>query len=232
MDFQWTQDQVDLKNMTQEFIAKEVVAIRLWRDGCRCAGCVRDCRKSSMKWGLLNLIVPEEYGGPGLDALTVAVLYEEIGKGCAGVATSIAANALAAYPVLLLGTEEQKKFFFDKLNEGKLAAFALTEPNAGSDAGGVVTSAVKDGNEYVLNGNKCFITNASSADIFVVFANTRKVAGIRGLTAFHSGERNSGLFCRKKRRENGNLRVRYLRTDSRWRASVGRTSRRSRGRRV
>ena len=153
--------------------------------------------------GLLNLIVPEEYGGPGLEALTVALLYEEIGKGCAGVATSIAANALAAYPILLLGTEAQKKFFFEKLNEGKLAAFALTEPNAGSDAGGVVTSAVKDGNEYVLNGNKCFITNASSAEVFVIFANTRKTAGIRGLTAFILEKGTPGFSVGKKEEKMG-----------------------------
>ena len=201
MDFQWTQDQVDLKNMTQEFIAKEVAPYAGEMDA---AGGLRLGLQDKLHgMGLLNLIVPEEYGGPGLDALTIALLYEEIGKGCAGVATSIAANALAAYPVLLLGTEEQKKFFFDKLNEGKLAAFALTEPNAGSDAGGVVTSAVKDGNEYVLNGNKCFITNASSAEIFVVFANTRKAAGIRGLTAFILEKGTPGFSVGKKEEKMG-----------------------------
>ena len=201
MDFQWTQDQVDLKNMTQEFIAKEVAPYAGEMDA---AGGLRlGLQDKFHEMGLLNLIVPEEYGGPGLDALTIALLYEEIGKGCAGVATSIAANALAAYPVLLLGTEEQKKFFFDKLNEGKLAAFALTEPNAGSDAGGVVTSAVKDGNEYVLNGNKCFITNASSAEIFVVFANTRKAACIRGLTAFILEKGTPGFSVGKKEEKMG-----------------------------
>lgn len=93
--------------------------------------------------GLLNVIVPEEYGGPGLDSVTVAVIYEELGKGCAGVATSMAANSLASYPILIAGTEEQKQAHCDLLNDGKLAAFALTEPGAGSDAGGVATSAVK-----------------------------------------------------------------------------------------
>ena len=78
--------------------------------------------------GLLNVIVPEEYGGPGLDSVTVAVIYEELGKGCAGVATSMAANSLASYPILIAGTEEQKQAHCDLLNDGKLAAFALTEP--------------------------------------------------------------------------------------------------------
>lgn len=91
----------------------------------------------------MNVIVPEEYGGPGLDSVTVAVIYEELGKGCAGVATSMAANSLASYPILIAGTEEQKQAHCDLLNDGKLAAFALTEPGAGSDAGGVATSAVK-----------------------------------------------------------------------------------------
>ena len=201
MNFQWTQDQVDLKNMTQEFIAKEVAPYAGEMDA---AGGMRPgLQEKFHEMGLLNLIVPEEYGGPGLEALTVALLYEEIGKGCAGVATSIAANALAAYPILLLGTEAQKKFFFEKLNEGKLAAFALTEPNAGSDAGGVVTSAVKDGNEYVLNGNKCFITNASSAEVFVIFANTRKTAGIRGLTAFILEKGTPGFSVGKKEEKMG-----------------------------
>ena len=109
MDFQWTQDQVDLKNMTQEFIAKEVAPYAGEMDA---AGGMRPgLQEKFHEMGLLNLIVPEEYGGPGLDAMTVALLYEEIGKGCAGVATSIAANALAAYPVLLLGTDAQKSSF-------------------------------------------------------------------------------------------------------------------------
>ena len=177
------EEQKMLRDSIKEFIDKEVVPNRE-RFEHKDYALTEEVMRKLGEMGVLGIAVPEEYGGPGLDAMTVALLYEEIGKGCAGVATSIAANALAAYPVLLLGTDAQKKFFFDKLNEGKLAAFALTEPNAGSDAGGVVTSAVKDGNEYVLNGNKCFITNASNAEIFVVFANTRKAAGIRGLTAF------------------------------------------------
>jgi len=136
--------------------------------------------------GLFSVVIPEEYGGAGLDALTIAALYEEIGKGCAGVATTVAANALASYPVIIAGTEAQKKKYFDVLAEGNLAAFALTEPGTGSDAGSVSTRAVKteDGKGYVLNGTKCFITNGALAEMFVVFANTRKTGGIRGLTAF------------------------------------------------
>ena len=100
------------------------------------------------------------------------------------MATSIAANALASYPILIAGNDEQKKYQCDLLNNGGLAAFALTEPDAGSDAGGVSTKAVKEGDHYVLNGSKVFITNGGIADSFLVFANTRKTGGIRGLTCF------------------------------------------------
>ena len=136
--------------------------------------------------GLLNVIVPEEYGGLGLDSVTVAMMYEELGKGCAGVATSMAANALATAPVLLAGTDEQKRMWCDVLNDGGLAAFALTEPGAGSDAGSVSTRAVhdKENKTYTLNGTKAFITNGGIADIYLIFANTRKDGGIRGLTSF------------------------------------------------
>lgn len=182
MDFNLTPDQLDLKAMVQDFVAKEITpfALQMDKEGKMYPGLLQKIDEV----GLLNLVVPEEYDGPGLDAVTIGLMYEELGKGCAGVATSIAANALAGYPVLLLGTEEQKKKFFSVINDGKLAAFALTEPGAGSDAGAVATTAVKDGDEYILNGTKCFITNAGLAEIFVIFANTRKSAGIRGLTAF------------------------------------------------
>lgn len=123
--------------------------------------------------GILNLVVPEEYDGPGLDALSIALIYEELGKGCAGIATSAAANALAFYPVVVAGNDAQKRKMFDALNDGKLAAFALTEPNAGSDAGKVATTAVRDGEYYVLNGTKCFITNGGYP-ISIPFLPTRE----------------------------------------------------------
>lgn len=182
MDFNFTPDQLDLKTMVQDFVAKEITpfALEMDKEGKMYPGLLQKIDEV----GLLNLVVPEEYDGPGLDAVTIGLMYEELGKGCAGVATSIAANALAGYPVVLLGSDEQKKKFFSVINEGNLAAFALTEPGAGSDAGAVATTAVKDGDDYILNGTKCFITNAALAEIFVIFANTRKSAGIRGLTAF------------------------------------------------
>ena len=120
--------------------------------------------------GLTQTSVPKEYGGAGLDLLTVALIMEEIAKGCSGVATVCAANALASYPVLFARTDDQQKELFDCLNQGGMACFALTEPGAGSDAGAVSCKAKKVEGGYILNGTKCFITNAPIADKFVVFA--------------------------------------------------------------
>ena len=110
--------------------------------------------------GLLNLVVPEEYGGPGLDSVTIAMIYEELGKGCVGVATSIAANALASYPILIAGNDEQKKYQCDLLNNGGLAAFALTEPDAGSDAGGVSTKPSRKATIMSLTGARSLLLMA------------------------------------------------------------------------
>ena len=201
MDFNFTPDQIALKKMAQELVAKEITPYVHEMD-----------EKSEMRPGLieklnaagiLSLVVPEEYDGPGLDALSIALIYEELGKGCAGVATSAAANALASYPVVVAGSDMQKQKMFDALNSGKLAAFALTEPNAGSDAGGVSTTAVKDGEDYILNGTKCFITNGGISDIYTVFANARKSAGIRGLTAFIVDRNTPGFSVGKKENKMG-----------------------------
>ena len=182
MDFAFTEEQLELKAMVKDFVDKEIVPYTEEMDKENHAR--PEIFQKAGEMGLLNLVVPEEYGGPGLDSITVAMIYEELGKGCAGIATSIAANALASYPILIGGNDEQKKYQCDLLNEGKLAAFALTEPGAGSDAGAVSTKAVKEGDHYILNGSKVFITNGGIADSVLVFANTRKSGGIRGLTCF------------------------------------------------
>lgn len=201
MDFNFTPDQLALKKMAQDFVAKEVTPYALEMDekGELMPGLLKKFDEA----GMLNLIVPEEYDGPGLDAVSIAMIYEELGKGCAGVATTIAANSLASYPVLIMGTDEQKQKMFSVLNSGKLAAFALTEPGAGSDAGAVATTAVKDGDDYILNGTKCFITNGGIAEIYVIFANARKTAGIRGLTAFIVDRSTPGFSTGKKENKMG-----------------------------
>lgn len=201
MEFSFTPDQLALKKIAQDFVAKEITPYALEMDK---AGRLREGLLEKLdEAGMLSLAVPEEFDGPGLDAISIALMYEELGKGCAGIATAVAANALASYPVILAGTDEQKQKFFSVINDGNLAAFALTEPGAGSDAGAVATAATKDGDHYILNGTKCFITNGGLADIYVIFANARKSAGIRGLTAFIVEKGTPGFSVGKEEHKMG-----------------------------
>lgn len=201
MNFNFSEDQLALKKIAQDLVAKEIAPYALEMD--KAAAMRPGLLEKLNQAGMLNLPIPEEYDGPGLDAISIALVYEELGKGCAGVATSIAANALASYPVVLAGSDEQKQKFFSVINDGKLAAFALTEPGAGSDAGAVATTAVKDGDDYILNGTKCFITNGGLADIYVIFANARKSAGVRGLTAFIVEKGTPGFSVGKEEHKMG-----------------------------
>lgn len=203
MDFALNEEQLELQEMVREFVEKEITPYAAEMDA---ENHMRDgLIDKANEMGLLNVIVPEELDGPGLDSISVATIYEELGKGCAGVATSLAANSLATVPVLLAGTDEQKKMYCDILNNGGLAAFALTEPGAGSDAGGVSTRAVhnKEEGTYTLNGTKMFITNGGLAEIFLVFANTRKTGGIRGLTALIVPKDTPGFSVGKKENKMG-----------------------------
>lgn len=203
MDFALNEEQLELQEMVRDFVEKEITPYAAEMDA---ENHMRDgLIDKANEMGLLNVIVPEELDGPGLDSISVATIYEELGKGCAGVATSLAANSLATVPVLLAGTDEQKKMYCDVLNNGGLAAFALTEPGAGSDAGGVSTRAVhnKEEGTYTLNGTKMFITNGGLAEIFLVFANTRKTGGIRGLTAFIVPKDTPGFSVGKKENKMG-----------------------------
>lgn len=203
MDFALNEEQLELQEMVREFVEKEITPYAAEMDA---ENHMRDgLIDKANEMGLLNVIVPEELDGPGLNSISVATIYEELGKGCAGVATSLAANSLATVPVLLAGTDEQKKMYCDVLNNGGLAAFALTEPGAGSDAGGVSTRAVhnKEEGTYTLNGTKMFITNGGLAEIFLVFANTRKTGGIRGLTAFIVPKDTPGFSVGKKENKMG-----------------------------
>lgn len=134
---------------------------------------------------LLGLSVPEEYGGSGADMLTYCLVVEEVARACASTSLIIAAQELGLMPILLGGSEEQKRKYLPKIAKGEyICAFGLTEPNAGSDAGGIRTRAKREGDEYVLNGNKCFITNGGIADVYVIFAKTDSDGGLKGISAF------------------------------------------------
>ena len=135
--------------------------------------------------GLMNPHIPDDYGGPGLSAFEQILIGEELAWGCSGIATSIVANILGSLPVLLAGSDEQKREWLPPLlEEPLLCSFALTEPGAGSDVSAIQTTAELRDRDYVLNGSKMFITNAGQAAWFVVFASTDRDAAHRGLSAF------------------------------------------------
>jgi len=142
---------------------------------------VKVLRESDM----FGIYLPEEYGGLGGGVMELCLAVEEMSRVCGGMALSLAATALASFPILLFGSNEQKQKYLPDLASGKhLAAFALTEPDAGSDAGATKTTARLEGDHYILNGTKCFITNGSVADIITVIAMTDKSRGSRGASAF------------------------------------------------
>ncbi|MEK9149442.1 MAG: acyl-CoA dehydrogenase [Candidatus Desantisbacteria bacterium] len=148
---------------------------------------------------LFGLYIPEKYGGFGGGTLELCLATEEFSKACGGVAVSYAATALGAYPILLYGTEEQKQKYLPDIASGKtLAAFAITEPEAGSDASSVKTQATKDGDFYVLNGTKQWITNGGEAGVYTVIAMTNKDKGARGLSCFIVEKGTPGFSFGKK----------------------------------
>ncbi len=153
---------------------------------------------------LFGLYIPEEYGGMGGGCFELCLATEQISRACGGVAVSYAASGLGAYPILLFGTHEQKQKYLPDIATGKkLAAFALTEANAGSDAGGTQTTAVLDGDHYILNGTKQWITNGGEAETYTVIAMTNKAKGSRGASAFIVEKGWEGFEFGKKEKKMG-----------------------------
>lgn len=174
MNFELTKEQAMIKKMVRDF-AESVIRPRAIEIDTTAAFPI-DIFEQMGEFGLLGIPFPEEYGGSGGDTLSYALAVEEIGRICGSTGLSYAAAvSLGASPIYYFGTEEQKQQFLTPLAEGKaLGAFGLTEPNAGSDAGGTKTTAVKENDEFVINGEKCFITNASFAKTLIVTAVTDK----------------------------------------------------------
>ena len=153
---------------------------------------------------LFALFVPEEYGGLGKGVLDLCIVVEELSKACAGVSVTYAASALGTYPIILFGSEEQKKKYLPAIAKGeKLTAFGLTESDAGSDAGGIRTAAVRDGDYYILNGNKQWITNGGEAEIYTIIALTDRAKGSRGASAFIVEKDTPGFGFGKKENKMG-----------------------------
>lgn len=185
MDFSLTKEQQMIKEMVREFAEKEIKPIAIELDAKSMFA--EDVFKKMGKLGLLGIPFPEEYGGSGGDTISYAIAVEEVGKACGGTGLSYAAAvSLGASPIYYFGTEEQKQKYLVPITTGEtLAAFGLTEPNAGSDAGGTRTTAVLDGDEYVINGEKTWITNASySRTVTVTAVSGKDTKGKNIISAF------------------------------------------------
>ncbi|MBI2856911.1 MAG: acyl-CoA dehydrogenase family protein, partial [Chloroflexi bacterium] len=183
MDFALTEEQKMFQTMVRDFATRELAPEAAKRDEEAIFPAAAFRKMGEL--GLLGAAFPEEYGGSGGDVVQQVILAEEVCKVEAGVGTSVLASlSLCAYPTYKFGNEETKRQYIPDLAQGKkIGCFALTEPGAGSDATAIQTTASKDGDGYVLNGSKIFITNGSEADVVTVFATLDKTLKHRGIVA-------------------------------------------------
>src|SRR3954449_10231541 len=183
VSFALTDEQKELRALAREFAAKEIRPVAAEHD-VHMRHPVEVIAKAH-ELGLMNVHVPAEYGGLALNAFDGMLVGEELNRGCTGIATSLGANGLGAGPVIIAGTDDQKATWLPPLLESPiLCSFGLSEPGAGSDVARMKTTAVRRGDEYLLNGSKTFITNAGHAAWTVVFAKTDPAKGHRGISAF------------------------------------------------
>ncbi|GMT97339.1 acyl-CoA dehydrogenase family protein [Corallococcus caeni] len=202
MDFQLSESQRALQDAARKY-ARDVVRPKAPHYD-ETSDFPKDLISAAFELGLLNMAIPSEYNGVGLTHLEQVIVCEELAWGCAGVATSLIANDLANLPIILHGTDDQKKRLLAPFGEKlKLSCFCLTEPAAGSDVAAMGTTARREGDEYVLNGSKCFITNAGYADQFTVFATLDKGKKHKGITCFVVEGRPQGLTTGKHENKMG-----------------------------
>lgn len=196
IDFSLTEEQKALQEMAREFAEKEMKPNAAKYD--KGEEFPEDVMKKAFEVGFLTCTIPSEYGGGGLSDIDTVIISEELAAGCAGMYTTMMVNALAYTPVILYGTHEQKKQFLTPQTEKmSFASFCLTEREAGSDASSLKTKAEKVGSEYIINGSKCFISNAEIASFYVVFANSNPERGARGISAFVVPRETPGLTVGK-----------------------------------
>lgn len=205
MNFELTEEQNLIRDMVRSFAETEVAPSAAERDE------QEHFDRALMfdrlgELGLTGIVFPEEYGGAGADYISYAIAVEELSRVCGSTGVTLSAHlSLCANPIYMFGTEEQKQKFLVPLAKGeKIGAFGLTEPSAGSDAGGTKTTATRDGNEWILNGSKIFITNAGDAEIYVVLARSDKTAEKhRGISAFIVEKGTPGFSFGKKEKKMG-----------------------------
>lgn len=202
MDFSLSESQRALQEAARKY-SREVVRPKAAHYD-ETAEFPKDLIGQAFELGLLNMTIPPEYGGVGLSHLEQTIVAEELAWGCSAVATSMIANDLALLPIVLAATDEQKKKFLAPFTQGlKFASFCLTEPGAGSDVAGMSTTARREGNEYVINGAKCFITNGGYADQYTVFATLDRAQKHKGVLCLVVQGRPKGLTVGKHENKMG-----------------------------
>ncbi|WP_026695967.1 acyl-CoA dehydrogenase [Peribacillus kribbensis] len=202
MNFRLNDEQEMMKKMVQDFARTEITPfIEKMEQG----HFPKEIIKKMGALGLMGIPVPEKYGGSEMDYLSYIIAIQEISKVSAAVGVILSVHtSVGTNPILYFGTEEQKNKYVPKLASGEyLGAFALTEPSAGSDAGSLKTRAVKDGDSYILNGSKIFITNGGEADVYITFASTAPEKGSKGITAFILEKDTPGLVIGKNEHKMG-----------------------------
>ena len=203
MDLALSPEQQEVRTLAREFAEREVKPRAEAID--HTGEFPRDLVDKAAKLGLLGILVPDTYGGAGLDHISFAIFIEEVAHFCASTAVILDVhNSVGTEPIVLFGSEEQKRRWLPDLAQGKkLAAFALTEPEAGSDAAHLKTTATRRDGRYLLSGTKIFITNAGEAQLYVVMASTTPGSGADGITAFLVGGDNPGLHVGPKFKKMG-----------------------------
>jgi acyl-CoA dehydrogenase len=196
VDFALSEEQLMLQELARDFANEEIKpqAGRWDRD----SEFPREAIRKASDNGLLTLKIPEKYGGGGMGSFEEVLVCEEFGAGDPGFATACGSTMLASYPILTGGTEDQKERYLTKVSEGCIASYCVTEPGAGSDVQSIQTEAVKDGDDYILNGSKMWITGAGYADWFFVLAYTDKTAGYQGMSGFIVDASSEGVELGKK----------------------------------
>ena len=202
IDFSLSDEQKQLQELAKEFAEKEIKPVAAACD--KKAEFPTDVFQKAWEVGLMNVQIPEKFGGPGLGVLDDCIIAEELGLACTGIATSMMSNMLAEGPLLVAGTDEQnQKFLGQMVEEFSFCAYAVTEPGAGSDVAGIKTLARKVGNDYVINGQKMWITNAAQANWFFLVAYTDPAAGYGGMTAFVVPAETPGIAVGKHEEKMG-----------------------------
>ena len=201
MEYFLTEEQKTLKSLAHRIAEERILPVRAELDEKE--QFPTDLLKEMAASDLFRVFIPEKYEGLGGGSLDLCLIVEELSRVCSAVAVSYAATALGAYAIILYGTEEQKQKYLPAIASGKIAAFGLTEPTAGSDASGIKTTAQKTPEGYILNGTKQFITNGGDAEIYTIIALTDKTRGARGASAFIVEKDTPGFTFGKKEKKIG-----------------------------